>query len=175
MEENRRQLTTPRARRHIEANLHHLRGLLEQLDRDLDDFLKGTPLWRETEELLRSVPGVGPVVASALVGYLPELGALNRKQIAALVGLAPFNRDSGRQRGKRMVWGGRERLRSLLYMAALAASRYNPVLREFYHRLRQAGKPAKVALTACMRKLLTILNAVVKHGAPWKVLSSAPA
>ena len=118
-------------------------------------------------QLLQSVPGVGPVVTATLIARLPELGSLNRKEIAALVGVAPFNRDSGALRGKRKVWGGREPLRTALYMAALVATRYNPVLRDFYQRLCAAGKPKKVALTACIRKLLVILNSMIKHRRPW--------
>ena len=121
-----------------------------------------------TEELLRSVPGVGPVVVATLVAELPELGRLNRKQIAALVGVAPLACDSGTLRGRRMVWGGRAQVRAVLYMSTVAALRWNPVIRAFYDRLRGAGKPAKVALTACMRKLLTILNAMVRQQARWQ-------
>ena len=124
-------------------------------------------MWREKDDLLRSVPGVGEQLSLSLLAYLPELGTLNRKRIAALVGVAPFNRDSGPRRGKRSVWGGRIRVRATLYMAALSASRYNPVLRVFYQRLLPAGKPKKVALTACMRKLLTILNAMIRSGQHW--------
>lgn len=124
-------------------------------------------MWREKDDLLRSVPGVGPQVSLTLLGYLPELGKLNRKQIAALVGVAPFNRDSGPYRGKRSVWGGRATVRSTLYMGALVASRYNPVLRDFYQRSLKTGKPKKVALTTCARKLLTILNTMVRTGVQW--------
>ena len=119
------------------------------------------------DQLLRSVPGVGEQVSVTLLAELPELGTLGRKQIAALVGVAPFSRDSGPHRGKRAVWGGRTRVRDVLYMGALVGSRHNPVLRGLYQRLLTAGKPKKVALTACMRKLLTILNAMVKSGQPW--------
>jgi transposase len=166
-EENRRQMATPRVRQNIEVLLEQLRRLLKELDRDLHDFMRQSPLWHENEKIIRGVPGLGPVITCGLLGYLPELGTLNRKKIAALVGLAPFNRDSGQQRGKRMVWGGREKIRSLLYLAALVGIRHNPVLRDFYQRLRLAGKPAKVALTACMRKLLTILNAMIKNRTEW--------
>lgn len=117
-----------------------------------------------------SVPGVGLVVTRTLLAELPELGTLNRRQIAALVGLAPFNRDSGAFRGKRTVWGGRATVRATLYMSALVAVRHNPVIKAFYHRLRHAGKVAKVALTACMRKLLTILNAMLRHRTPWRTV-----
>ena len=125
-------------------------------------------MWQEKDNLLRSVPGVGEQLSVTLLAHLPELGALDRKRIAALVGVAPINRDSGKMRGKRSIWGGRARVRAVLYMAALVGSRYNPVLRDLYQRLLTAGKPKKVALTACMRKLLTILNAMVKSGQPWR-------
>ncbi len=141
---------------------------MSDLDEGLRQALRGSPLWQEKNDLLRSVPGVGEQVSFALLAYLPELGSLNRRQIAALVGVAPFNRDSGSLRGKRMVWGGRARVRSVLYMGALVASRYNPTIKAFYERLLEAGKPKKVALTACMRKLLTILNSMIKHGSPWR-------
>ena len=123
--------------------------------------------WRAKEDLLRSVPGIGPVVSRTLIGELPELGKLNRQQIAALAGVAPLNRDSGTLRGKRMVWGGRRSVRVALYMAALTASQRNPAIRVFYQRLRARGKPPKVALTACMRKLLVIVNAMVRDGVSW--------
>ena len=125
--------------------------------------------WRAREALLRSVPGVGPVSARTLLAELPELGSLTRRQVAALVGVAPFTRDSGKMRGRRMVWGGRAPLRACLYMAAVAAARgSNPAIAGFYERLRRAGKPAKLALTACMRKLVVVLNAMLRSGAAWK-------
>ena len=128
-----------------------------------------SPMWREKEDLLRSVPGVGPVTATTLLAELEELGrGLNRKKIAALVGVAPFNCDSGKMHGRRAIWGGRAYVRNTLYMAALAAKRYNPVIQTFYERLIQAGKRPKVALVACMRKLLTILNSMVRSGKSWR-------
>ena len=130
-----------------------------------------SPVWRAKENLLRSVPGVGPVVSRTLLAELPELGCLNRTQIAALVGVAPLARDSGTHRGKRLVWGGRAPVRAVLYMGALVASRRNPVIRGFYWRLVGAGKPKKLALVACMRKLLLILNAMLKNQSPWKETS----
>ena len=138
-----------------------------ELDGELNDRLQESPLWRERENLLRSVPGIGPVVTLTLLAELPELGTLDRKQIAALVGVAPLNRDSGVLRGRRTVWGGRGPVRTALYMATLVATRFNPVIRKFYHRLCSAGKPKKVALVASMRKLLTILNAMLNHHTHW--------
>jgi transposase len=162
----------PQIRRGIQ---HHIRWLERQLgdvDHDLEATIQASPVWRATEDLLRSVPGIGPVVSRTLIGELPELGQLSRKQIAALVGVAPHARDSGTLRGKRMVWGGRAQVRAVLYMSALVATRHNPVIRTFFHRLRAAGKPAKVALTACMRKLLVILNAMVRAKKHWSVATA---
>jgi transposase len=156
----------------IEAHLAWLDQELADLDDDLGRRLRESPLWREREDLLRSVPGVGPVVATTLVAELPELGRLDGKRIAALVGLAPLARDSGTLRGKRLVWGGRGRVRAALYMAALVATRHNPAIRAFYERLVKAGKAKKVALTACMHKLLLILNAIVRTKTPWHYLLS---
>ncbi len=149
----------------------HIRMLMEQLqalDRSINDHVRGSPLWRASDELLQSVPGVGNTVARTLLAERPELGTLNPKQIAALVGVAPMNRESGTWRGKRMIAGGRATVRTTLYMAALVASRRNPVIAAFYQRLRDAGKPAKLALTACMRKLLVILNAIIRDQKPWQ-------
>lgn len=151
----------------IEAHLRWLEAELERADEDLDQVIRQSPLWREQEDLLKSMPGVGSVISRTLLAELPELGRLNRRQIAALVGVAPLNWDSGILRGRRAVWGGRASVRAALYMAALVASRRNPVIREFYRRLRAAGKAPKVALTACMRKLLTVLNAMLKHRVHW--------
>jgi transposase len=148
----------------------HIRWLERQLDdvtKELAAQIERSPAWRAQDDLLQSVPGVGPVVSATLLGELPELGALNPKQIAALVGVAPLARDSGTLRGKRMVWGGRASVRTALYLAALCGRRWNPVLRAFYERLRAAGKPTKVALIACARKLLTILNAMVRDQRRW--------
>ena len=151
----------------IQSHINWLEQELNDLDKDLRKTLRRSPVWREKDDLLRSVPGVGEQLSLSILAYLPELGTLNRKQIAALVGVAPFNRDSGPRRGRRSVWGGRIRLRAALYMGALVASRCNPVLRAFYQRLLAAGKPKKLALTACMRKLLTILNAMAKSSQHW--------
>ena len=150
--------------------LQHIRWLEKRLgdvDNDLHDVLRTSPLYQAKITLLQSVPGVGPITALTLVAALPELGRLSRREIAALVGVAPLNRDSGTLRGKRLIWGGRAPVRAALYMAAFAGVRWNPVLRQFYTRLRAAGKPFKVAVTACMRKLLTILNAMMQHQQPW--------
>jgi transposase len=160
--------TAPRpVRQRIQTHIAWLEQELREVEDDLGTTLRASPLWREQDDLLRSVPGVGPVLSTTLLAELPELGTLSRKQIAALVGVAPLNRDSGTLRGRRTVWGGRARVRAALYMAALVATRHNPVLRAFYDRLRAAGKPPKVALTACMHKLLIILNALLKHRTPW--------
>ena len=151
----------------IEAHIAWLEQELSDLDKGLRQTLRRSPVWREKDDLLRTVPGVGEQISLTLLANLPELGALNRRQIAALVGVAPYNRDSGALRGKRAVWGGRSRVRAVLYMGALVASRHNPAIRDFYQRLLAAGKPKKVALVASMRKLLVILNGMLKHGSPW--------
>jgi transposase len=166
----RQRLGTARVpvRDRVRAHIAWLEQELADLDADLRRRVHASPLWRTKEDLLRSVPGIGPVVATTLLAELPELGTLDRKRIAALVGLAPLNRDSGTLRGKRLVWGGRGRVRTALYMAALVAVRHNALLSAFYARLLRAGKAKKVALTACMHKLLLILNAVVRAGAPWR-------
>lgn len=155
-------------RRSIRDHIRWLERQLDRVDRELDDTIQATPVWRATDNLLQSTPGVGPVLSRTLLGELPELGTLSHKEIAALVGVAPFARDSGTLRGKRTVWGGRAPVRAVLYMGALVAAQHNPVIRMFYLRLLRAGKPKKVALTACMRKLLTILNAMVRTNTPWQ-------
>ena len=165
-EQNRLGSAPPRLQTDIQAHITWLNTRLAALDDDLDTTLRASPVWREREELLRSVPGIGPVCARTLLLDLPELGTLSRQRLAALVGVAPFNRDSGTLRGSRTIWGGTRPCAGHLYMSTLVAVRYNPVLKAFYERLRAAGKAAKVALTACMRKLLTILNAMVKHHSP---------
>jgi len=154
-------------RAEIQAHITWLQRRLGRLDDDLNQAIRTSPVWRVQDDLLQSVPGVGPVLSATLLASLPELGRLDRKAIAALVGVAPLNRDSGTLRGRRMVWGGRAAVRAVLYMGTLVAVRHNPILRAFYQRLRAAGKLPKVALTACMRKLLTILNAMLKHQRPW--------
>jgi transposase len=155
-------------RKPLRAHITWLERALDQADTDLAEAIQQRPVWREKEELLRSVPGIGPVLTTTLLANLPELGTLTHKQIAALVGVAPLNRDSGTLRGKRTVWGGRAQVRAALYMAAIVAARFNPVIRVFYQRLCVAGKAKKVALVACMRKLLTIVNAMLKHRTPWR-------
>lgn len=166
-EKNRLQTAPPTVRQDINNHITWLEQSLDKLDSDLREALRHKSLWREKEDLLRGVPGVGPVLSFTLLAELPELGALGRRQIAALVGVAPLNRDSGAFRGKRTVWGGRRSVRTVLYMATLAATRFNPTIGAFYQRLCNAGKPKKAALTACMRKLLTILNAVLRDRRPW--------
>src|SRR3990170_1125071 len=166
--EKNRFSTTPSAlRQGVQAHIAWLQESLARLDDELGNRIKASPMWRASEELLRTAKGVGPVCSRTLLVDLPELGKLDRKEIAALVGVAPLNRDSGKLQGKRAVWGGRGRVRAILYMATLSATRYNPDIRALYLRLRAAGKPAKVALTACMHKFLTILNAMIKHRTPW--------
>ena len=151
----------------IEAHIAWLEQELSDLDKGLRQTLRRSPVWREKDDLLRTVPGAGERLSLTLLANLPELGTLNRRQTAALVGVAPYNRDSGTLRGKRAVWGGRSRVRAVLYMGALVASRHNPAIRDFYQRLLTAGKPKKVALVASMRKLLVILNGMLKHGSSW--------
>lgn len=158
---------TNKVRKLIKAHIDYLQKQLSINEYDLDQTIKQTPIWLEKVDLLETAPGVGRATASTLVALLPELGALGRKQIAALVGVAPFNRDSGTLRGRRAVWGGRASVRAVLYMAALVGARHNPVIRALYRRLKAAGKPSKVALVACMRKLLTILNAILRDRSPW--------
>ncbi len=152
----------------IKTHINWLKHQLADLNREIHESVRNTPVWREKEDLLRSVPGVGRVVSATLLCELPELGRLNRKEIASLAGLAPFNRDSGKSSGKRSVWGGRAPVRAALYMGTLSATKHNPIIRMFYQRLISAGKPFKLALTACMRKLLTILNSMVKATTRWE-------
>jgi transposase len=167
-EQNRLGSAPARLQADIQAHITWLNPRLTALDDDLDTTLRASPVWREREELLRSVPGMGPVCARTLLLDLPEVGTLSRQRLAALVGVAPLHCDSGTFRGSRTIWGGRAHVRATLYMSALVAVRYHPVLKTFDEHLRAAGKPAKVALTACMRKLLTLLNALVKHHIPWQ-------
>lgn len=167
MEKNRRRTCSPQVRANIDRSLAHLEQLLKDLDREIHDFIRRTPWWHEDSEILQSFTGVGPQVSACLIANLQELGALSRTKASALAGLAPMNRDSGQYRGKRMIQGGRPAVRQALYMAALVASQHNPVIHEFYQRLLLAGKPAKVALIACRRKILVILNAMLKNRTYW--------
>jgi transposase len=151
----------------IQRLLQNLQRQIARIEAEIRQLIQQSPVWQAKEQLLRSVPGVGEQTAACLLAHLPELGQLNRRQIAALVGVAPLNRDSGRFHGHRAIWGGRLKVRNVLYMATLTATRFNPVIQQFYHRLCEAGKPAKVALVACMRKLLILLNAILRTGQPW--------
>jgi len=166
-EKNRLATALKAVRKRIDAHVGWLEQELQGADKDLDRSIRQSPIWQENEELLRSTPGIGPVTSRTLLAELPELGELNRKQISALVGVAPFNRDSGSLKGRRAIWGGRASVRGALYMATLVATRRNSVIRDFYKRLTAKGKIFKVALVACMRKLLTILNSMIKHKTRW--------
>jgi len=166
-EQQRWETTVPALRPRLEAHIAWLRQERDELDALLRQQIRHSPLWREDDALLQSVPGVGPVLATTLIAELPELGHLDRKQIAALVGVAPLNCESGTWRGRRIIWGGRGQVRAALWMSTLVAVQHNPVIRAFYERLLAARKPKKLALTACMRKLLTILNALLRHRTPW--------
>lgn len=152
----------------IKVHITWLKAQLSTIDKDISEKIGNNPVWREKAKLLQSVPGVGPVLSSTLIAQFPELGQMNRREVAALAGVAPMNHDSGSHRGKRSIAGGRARIREPLYMSALSAARWNPVIRVFHQRLRDAGKIGKVAVTACMRKLLVILNAIVKHNTYWQ-------
>jgi transposase len=166
-EVKRKQTASGVVRPNIDVVIDFLSRQIDDVDRDLRELIRATPAWREADDLLQSVPGVGPVLSSTLTALVPELGKLNRKEIASLVGVAPFNKDSGLGERKRVTWGGRAPVRAVLYMAASVARRFNPAIRRFYDRLLEAGKPAGVALVACMRKLLTMLNAVARDRRPW--------
>lgn len=166
-EQNRWRLARKSAKLSIEKVIQVLKKQISDTDKDLKKRIRESPVWREQEQLLRSAKGVGPVLVATLLANLPELGKLNRREIAALVGVAPYNSDSGTKSGKRRIWGGRVDVRNPLYMAALSAARWNPTIRALYERLVAAGKPKKVALTACMRKLLCILNAMVRTQQAW--------
>lgn len=167
-EKNRLRCTVKSVRKHIKTHITWLQRQLKNIDHDLDGTIRASEHWRVQDDIIRSVPGAGQGLSRTLIAHLPELGQLNRRQISALAGLAPFNHDSGHHRGKRSIWGGRAQVRSALYMAALTAIRCNPVIREFYQRLRADGKPFKVAITACMRKLLVIINTMIKNQTTWQ-------
>jgi transposase len=166
-EKNRLYSAPKRVRKDIKTHIAWLEKRLKDVNNDLNKAIKQSPVWGEYDEILQSTPGVGPVLSVTLLAALPELGTLNRRQIASLAGVAPFNRDSGKFKGKRAIWGGRAEVRSVLYMSTLAAVRCNPIIRSFYQRLIKAGKKHKVAMTACMRKLLTILNIMMKNRTHW--------
>lgn len=172
MEKNRAHTARKAIKRKIMLNIQWLGQQLADLDQEMDDFIKGSPIWRVKEDLLTSVPGVGKVLARTLLSSLPELGSLDRHCIAALVGVAPFNRDSGQYRGQRSCWGGRAVVRNVLYMATLSAVRYNPVIKAHYKKLIEQNKKFKVAMVACMRKMLVILNAMVRDNRPWSPVSA---
>lgn len=167
MEKNRLTLATLKVARDIKAHITWLVQRLKDVDGELKTLIERSPVWREKDELLQSMRGVGPVMSVTLLVQLPELGTINRRQISALVGTAPMNHDSGKFKGERHVWGGRANVRAVLYMATLAAIRCNPAIQAFHRRLRDAGKKPKVAIVACMRKLLTILNTILKNKTPW--------
>jgi transposase len=163
-----KRLTVPHLRKSIARLIKALEKELAGLNTDIDDAVRGSPVWREKEDLLKSVPGIGPTIASTLIAELPELGRCGRKQIAALAGLAPFTRQSGQWRGKSFIGGGRQAVRTALFMGAMVAKQHNPVLKAFFDRLVAAGKPKMIALIAVARKLLTILNAIVRDNRPWQ-------
>jgi transposase len=172
-ERNRKRFSERITHERIQLHIDWLLQEKKQVEAELCHMIEENPIWNEKNRLIRSIPGIGPVSASTILASLPELGALNRKQIAALVGVAPFNRDSGHMKGKRCVWGGRAQVRSVLFMATLAAIRHNPVITEFFERLTSNGKPYKVAMIACCRKLLVILNAMMANQIPWNAHGSA--
>lgn len=174
-EKNRLHTASVDMKTHINSHISWLQANIEELEKQISQAIQANPTWAEAANRVESAPGIGFITAATLVADLPELGHLNRQKIAALVGVAPFNRDSGKQRGKRRIFGGRGSVRSVLYMATLSAIRHNPVIKKFYHRLLEKGKLKKVALTACMRKLLVILNTMVKTGQDWNPPSSSPA
>lgn len=172
-EKNRLHATrNPQIKRDIQVHIDWMESRLNDVNKGLKEAIDASPAWREKDRLLQSTPGVGPALSATLLTQLPELGSLNRHQIAALVGVAPLNRDSGMMRGKRTVWGGRSPVRTVLYMATLAATRHNPVIKAFYDRLCGKGKAKKLALTACMRKLLVILNSMLKNHTMWSTSNS---
>jgi transposase len=168
VEKNRLVTLRGAMRSDVEEHLAWLSGHLKSLDQEIAAFVESKPAWKEKDAMLQSVPGVGPVTSATMLGMLPELGQLDRQQIAALVGVAPLNKDSGNKRGRRRVYGGRADVRSVLYMAALSATKFNPKIKAFYASLLKRGKEKKVALTACMRKLLVILNAMVRTQTSWR-------
>lgn len=174
MEKNRRgSARAAKVRDNLDRTISFLKAQLADIDSDLDGHIRDSPAWCAAEELVRTVPGVGPVLARTLIGDLSELGRLSGKEISSLVGVAPLARDSGKMTGKRIIWGGRASVRAALYMAALSGMKHNPILKAHYHRLVARGKPKKVALVACMRKLLVILNAMMRDQRPWRQIETA--
>jgi transposase len=173
-ETNRLNAATRRNRRDIQAHIRWLQKRQDQIDDEIKRNIKNSPLWRTTDQILQSASGVGPATSAMLISCVPELGQLNRKKIACLIGVAPLNRDSGRFKGRRMIWGGRAQVRAVLYMSTLSAIRFNPIIRQFYQRLRGAGKCFKVTMVACMRKLLIILNAMVRNQTKWRNCENNP-
>lgn len=174
VEKNRKHTVRKAMRTDIEEHITWLTEKLAKLDQEIETFIQETDMWKEKDALLQSVPGVGKITSATILAMLPELGKLNRQEIAALVGVAPLNKDSGKKKGRRRVYGGRAAVRSVLFMAALAAKKYNPKINAFYEHLIKQGKEKKVALTACMRKLIVILNSIMRTGIPWRLSSSAP-
>ena len=172
-ETNRHAQAAGKIAKQIAQHLIWLRKRLSEADDDLDGAIQQSPLWQAKSDLMTSVPGVGKITATSLLAELPELGNLARREISALVGVCPFSRESGKHKGRRAIWGGRASVRAVLYMAALVASRHNPVIKAFYQKLLAAGKVKKVALVACMRKLLVILNAMIKNNTPWRKMETA--
>lgn len=172
-EQNRLGTAPKKLRAGIRTHIDWLKAQIHLIEGEMDDFIHQSPLWREKDQLLKSVPGIGDVTSRTLLSELPELGQLDRKEIAALVGVAPFNHDSGRMRGKRRIHGGRTSVRCVLYMATLTSTRFNPVIRNFFNHLVCNGKEKKVALVACMRKLITILNAILRTHQPWRPVYSS--
>jgi transposase len=171
-EQNRLSSAPKWTQQEIQSHLQWLKKALDKMDKDISDLIKGSPMWREKEAILRSFKGIGPVTCATLLAALPELGTIGSKSLSALIGVAPLNRDSGQFQGKRAVWGGRDNVRSALYMATMSAIRFNPTISSFYNRLKGAGKPHKVAMTACMRKTVVILNSMIKNKAYWHPLGA---
>ncbi len=166
-EKNRQATASKRIRRHIQTHIDWLQKRLSEIDQDLGGMIQKSPMWKAKDDILQSAPGIGPTTSMTMLAALPELGSLNRHTIAALVGVAPMNKDSGKFRGRRVIQAGRHSVRTILFMATLVATKHNPVIRAFYQRLLATGKPKMVAITACMRKLLTILNSMLKTGSHW--------
>ena len=172
-EGNRQASAAPKIAKQIRQHIDWLKKRLVEADDDLDQSIRSSPLWQHKAEIMQSIPGVGRVTATSLLADVPEIGTLNRREISALIGVCPYSRDSGKSRGRRSIWGGRASVRAVLYMAAVVATRHNPVIRDFYNRLVGAGKPKKVAIVACMRKLLVTINTMLKTDTLWNPKISA--